>query len=181
MKFRFPKYSPIDNIILCINFSHLFYKWLSFGILKLFCQMFYGYVFAFRSKYSFLSLAFKIFNIMIIIWLLIYLYNLIMNLLNIDYINLIEKMKFSIPNDDSGTYINIYFNMLYIYFIYIYIYSAYIVKYSLSDSQFDIIANIDADKTISGNFVDYLLLSKYADDFISNYSSTYPELNKPIK
>ena len=71
--------------------------------------------------------------------------------------------------------------MLYIYFIYIYIYSAYIVKYSLSDSQFDIIANIDADKTISGNFVDYLLLSKYADDFISYYSSTYPELNKPDK
>jgi len=180
MKFRFPKYSPIDNIILCINFSHLFYKWLSFGILKFTCQMFYGYVFAFRSKYSFLSLAFKIINIMIIIGLLIYLYNLIMNLLNIDYISLIEKMKFSIPNDDSGTYINIYFNMLYIYFIYIYIYSAYIVKYSLSDSQFDIIANIDADKTISGNFVDYLLLSKYADDFISNYSLIYPELNKPI-
>jgi hypothetical protein len=181
LKFRFPKLSPIDNIILCINFSHLFYKWLSFGILKFTCQIFYGYVFAFRSKYSFLSLAFKIINIMIIIGLLIYLYNLIMNLLNIDYINLIEKMKFSIPNDDSGTYINIYFNMLYIYFIYIYIYSAYIVKYSLSDSQFDIIANIDADKTISGNFVDYLLLSKYADDFISYYSSTYPELNKPDK
>ena len=104
-----------------------------------------------------------------------------MDLLNIDYISLIEKMKFSIPNDDTGTYINIYLNMLYIYLIYIYIYSAYIVKYSLSDSQYDIIANIDADKTISGNFVDYLLLSKYADDFISNYSSIYPELNKPIK
>lgn len=180
MKFRFPKYSPIDNIILCINFSHLFYKWLSFGILKFTCQMFYGYVFAFRSKYSILSLIFKIINIMIIIGLLIYLYNLFMDLMNIDYISLIEKMKFSIPNDDTGTYINIYFNMLYIYFIYIYIYSAYIVKYSLSDSQFDIIANIDADKTISGNFIDYLLLSKYADDFISNYSLAYPELNKPI-
>jgi hypothetical protein len=101
-----------------------------------------------------------------------------MDLLNIDYIYLIEKMNFSIPNNDSETYIKIFFNILYIYFIYIYIYSVYIVKYSLSDSQFDIIANIDADKTISGNFVDYLLLSKYADDFISNYSSTYPELNK---
>ena len=180
MKFQFPKYSPIDNIILCINFSHLFYKWLSFGILKFTCQMFYGYVFAFRSKYSILSLIFKIINIMIIIGLLIYLYNLFMDLMNIDYISLIEKMKFSIPNDDTGTYINIYFNMLYIYFIYIYIYSAYIVKYSLSDSKFDIIANIDADETISGNFIDYLLLSKYADDFISNYSLAYPELNKPI-
>jgi hypothetical protein len=178
LKFKYPKYSVIDNIILCINFSHLFYKWLSFGILKFTCQMFYGYIFAFRSKNSFFSLTFKIFNIMIIIGLLIYLYNIIMDLLNIDYIYLVEKMNFSIPNNDSETYIKIFFNILYIYFIYTYIYSAYIVKYSLSDSQFDIIANIDADKTISGNFVDYLLLSKYADDFISNYSSTYPELNK---
>jgi len=178
LKFNYPEYSLIDNIILCINFSHLFYKWLSFGILKFTCQMFYGYIFAFRSKNSFFSLTFKLFNIMIIIGLLIYLYNIIMDLLNIDYIYLIEKMNFSIPNNDSETYIKIFFNILYIYFIYIYIYSVYIVKYSLSDSQFDIIANIDADKTISGNFVDYLLLSKYADDFISNYSSTYPELNK---
>jgi len=180
-KFTWPRFSPIDNIILCINFSHLFYKWLSFSILKFTCQMFYGFIFAFRSKYSIISLTFKIFNILIILVLLIYLYNIIMELLNVNYINLLEKMKFSLPNDDTGTYVKIFLNMIYIFLIYIYIYAVYIVKYSLSDSQYDIIANIDADKTISGNFVDYLLLYKYTDELISKYTSIYPDLNELSK
>jgi hypothetical protein len=181
VKFTWPRFSPIDNIILCINFSHLFYKWLSFSILKFTCQMFYGFIFAFRSKYSIISLTFKIFNILIILVLLIYLYNIIMELLNVNYINLLEKMKFSLPNDDTGTYVKIFLNMIYIFLIYIYIYAVYIVKYSLSDSQYDIIANIDADKTISGNFVDYLLLYKYTDELISKYTSIYPDLNELSK
>ena len=177
LKFKYPNLNLIDNIVLCINFSHLFYNWLSFGILKFSCQLFYGYIFAFRSKYSIISLIFKIFNILIILGLLIYLYNILMDLLNIDYIYLLEKMKFTMStNDDTETYVKIYLNMLYMFFVYIYIYSAYIIKYSLSDSQFDIIANTDADKTISGNFVDYLLLSKFIDDMISKYTSIYPDL-----
>jgi hypothetical protein len=56
-------------------------------------------------------------------------------------------------------------------------YSIYIIKYSLEDSQFDIIANIDSDDTISSEFIDYLLLSNHVNELLK-YESLYPHITE---
>jgi hypothetical protein len=82
--------------------------------------------------------------------------------------------SFTASPEDQISYINIPYYILIIYLILIYLYSTYIIKYSLEDSKFDIISNIDADETTSSKFIDYLLLSRYADELLK-YKSLYSE------
>jgi hypothetical protein len=86
--------------------------------------------------------------------------------------------SFTASPEDQMLYINIPYYILIIYLILVYLYSTYIIKYSLEDSQFDIISNIDADDTISSEFIDYLLLSKYAEEMLKYESLYYEELKK---
>lgn len=183
VKVNNPKYNFVDKLIYLINFSHLFYKRITFGLLYISCRIFYNFVFNFRSNYSILSLLYKIFNILFILYLISYLYSAFIELLNIDYIKLLKNINYSnftVSSDDSDektSYSYIPYYILVIYLILIYIYSTYIIKYSLSDSQFDIIANIDADSTISLSFVDYLLLRRYAEEMLK-YKPLYPETDR---
>ena len=180
LKYYFPQLNIVDRFIYLINFSHLFYKRLTLALLNLSCRVFYKFVSYFRSKYNFLSLLYKIINIIIIIWLIFYLLTICTELLNIDYVKLLKNINYSnftvkdASAEDKISYINIPYNILIIYIILIYIYSTYIIKYSLEDSQFDIIANIDSDDTTSLKFIDYLLLSNHINELLK-YESLYPK------
>ena len=185
IKVKYPTMNIVDKLIFLINFSHLFYKRITFGLIYISCRIFYIFVSYFRSNNSIISLLYKIFNVLFILYLLSYLYSAFIELLNIDYIKLLTNINYSnftvkdSSSDEKTSYSYIPYYILIIYLILIYIYSTYIIKYSLSDSQFDIIANIDADSTISLSFVDYLLLLRYAEEMLK-YKPLYNEHDNTI-
>jgi hypothetical protein len=95
LKYYFPQLNIVDRFIYLINFSHLFYKRLTLALLNLSCRVFYNFVSTFRSKYNFLSLLYKIINIIIIISLIFYLLTICTELLNIDYVKLLKNINYS--------------------------------------------------------------------------------------
>jgi hypothetical protein len=163
-----------NRLISFFNFSFLYYKLVTFGILRISCVIYYNLL-SRLSKYTILSILFKIFNIGFIIFLLGYLYKIITELVSIDYINLLKKINInniaSISPEDRAIYTDIGLYIFITYLIYIYIYSVYIIRYSLSESKFDIMTNIDADDKTALEFVENVLVSNYTSDLISIFTS----------
>jgi hypothetical protein len=165
------------NIVIAFfNFSFLYYKLVTFGILRISCVIYY-YLLSRLSKYTILSILFKIFNIGFIIFLLGYLYKIITDLLGIDYITLLKKTKYDklseLSPEDKAIYTDIGLYIFITYLIYIYIYSVYIIRYSLSESKFDIMTNIDADDKTALEFVENVLVSNYMSELISIFTSLH--------
>jgi hypothetical protein len=163
-----------NRLISFFNFSFLYYKLVTFGILRISCVIYYNLL-SRLSKYTILSILFKIFNIGFIIFLLGYLYKIITELVSIDYIDLLKKINInniaSISPEDRAIYTDIGLYIFITYLIYIYIYSVYIIRYSLSESKFDIMTNIDADDKTALEFVENVLVSNYTSDLISIFTS----------
>jgi hypothetical protein len=166
-----------NRLISFFNFSFLYYKLVTFGILRISCVIYYNLL-SRLSKYTILSILFKIFNIGFIIFLLGYLYKIITELVSIDYIDLLKKINInniaSISPEDRAIYTDIGLYIFITYLIYIYIYSVYIIRYSLSESKFDIMTNIDADDKTALEFVENVLVSNYMSDLISIFTSLQP-------
>jgi len=165
-----------NRLISFFNFSFLYYKLVTFGILRISCVIYYNLL-SRLSKYTILSILFKIFNIGFIIFLLGYLYKIITELVSIDYIDLLKKINInnitSISPEDRAIYTDIGLYIFITYLIYIYIYSVYIIRYSLSESKFDIMTNIDADDKTALEFVENVLVSNYTSDLISIFTSLH--------
>ena len=165
-----------NQLISFFNFSFLYYKLVTFGILRISCVIYYNLL-SRLSKYTILSILFKIFNIVFIIFLLGYLYKIITELVSIDYIVLLKKIKInniaSISPEDRAIYTDIGLYIFITYLIYIYIYSVYIIRYSLSESKFDIMTNIDADDKTALEFVENVLVSNYTSGLISIFTSLH--------
>jgi hypothetical protein len=166
------------NIVIAFfNFSILYYKLITFGILRISCVIYY-HLLSRLSKYTILSILFKIFNIGFIIFLLGYLYKIITDLLGIDYITLLSNIKYQSPSEisqeDRAIYQDIALYIFITYLIYIYIYSVYIIRYSLSESKFDIMTNIDADDKTALEFVENELILSYTSDLISIFTALKP-------
>jgi hypothetical protein len=62
------------------------------------------------------------------------------------------------------------------YFIGIFFYSIYIIRYSLSDFDYDIIGNRDADSKISTKYLNYILLKTHNEGLLSKFVNIYPEI-----
>ena len=166
------------NIVIAFfNFSILYYKLVTFGILRISCVIYY-HLLSRLSKYTILSILFKIFNIGFIIFLLGYLYKIITDLLGIDYITLLSNIKYESPSEisqeDRAIYQDIALYIFITYLIYIYIYSVYIIRFSLSESKFDIMTNIDADDKTALEFVENELVSSYTSDLITIFTALKP-------
>jgi hypothetical protein len=165
-----------NRLISFFNFSFLYYKLVTFGILRISCVIYYNLL-SRLSKYTILSILFKIFNIGFIIFLLGYLYKIITELVSIDYIDLLKKININnianISPEDRAIYTDIGLYIFITYLIYIYIYSVYIIRYSLSESKFDIMTNIDADDKTALEFVENVLVSNYTSDLISIFTSLH--------
>jgi hypothetical protein len=63
--------------------------------------------------------------------------------------------------------------MLHLYLIGIYVYSMYITRYSLTDKEFDILTNVDAQEVHSANQINNLLLQKYAGNTLAAFDAVY--------
>ena len=171
------------NIVIAFfNFSLLYYKLVTFGILRISCVIYY-HLLSRLSKYTILSILFKIFNIGFIIFLLGYLYKIITDLLGIDYITLLSNIKYESPSEisqeDRAIYQDIALYIFITYLIYIYIYSVYIIRFSLSESKFDIMTNIDADDKTALEFVENVLVSSYTSDLITIFTALKPSTSEP--
>ena len=166
-----------NKVITFFNFSLLYYKLVTFGILRISCVIYY-HLLSRLSKYTILSILFKIFNIGFIIFLLGYLYKIITDLLGIDYITLLSNIKYESPSEisdeDRAIYQDIALYIFITYLIYIYIYSVYIIRFSLSESKFDIMTNIDADDKTALEFVENELVSSYTSDLITIFTALKP-------
>ena len=174
------KHKLIHYITHFINYVHLFYKWLTFNLLKNISQ---GYLFICKlCKYrlNITSFVMNFLNIWILIYLVSYLFTSIIDLLSIDYITLLANINYDGKGGDSTMSIvnhklnsTIFYYLLCIYLISIYIYSAYLIRYSKSSSEYDIISNFDADATITENYLNNLLLSEYASNMSSSFDFSY--------
>jgi hypothetical protein len=102
---------------------------------------------------------------------------IILELLNINYMSLLSNMKFGsspvIPDDDYDKHMAIYKYIASLYLIGIYMYSMYLTRYSLTEKQFDMLTNIDAEDVNSTKQIYNLLLQEYAKKMLSNFNSVY--------
>jgi hypothetical protein len=167
-----------NPMISFFNFSFLFYKLGTFGILRYSCIIYY-YLLSRLSKYTILSILFKIFNIVFIIYLLGYLYKIITELISIDYITLLKETEYDklseLSHENRALYTDIALYIFITYLIYIYIYSVYIIRYSLSESKFDIMTNIDADDKTALEFVENVLVSNYTSELVDIFTGLKPD------
>ena len=179
-KLPFLKYSLIHYITHYVNYVHLFYKWLTFNLLK---NISLGYLFICKLckyKWNITSVVMNIINICILFYLISYLFTSIIDLFKIDYMTLLANINYDGKGGDTTMSIvnhktnsTIFYYLLCIYLISIYIYSAYLIRYSKSSSEYDIISNFDAEDSITENYLNNLLLSEYASNMYSNFDSSY--------
>jgi hypothetical protein len=165
-----------------VNFCHLFYEGLFYGIIMVFCNSYY-YLCKNSNSYSIGSIITNICNILLIIFAFGMLYYALMELLNVDYISLLNKIRFEqLPTnwfDDESDAIAFRNMIMYIfltYFIGIFFYSIYIIRYSLSDFDYDIIGNRDADSKISTKYLNYILLKTHNEGLLSKFVNIYTEI-----
>ena len=172
------KFFNFIPVITCaINFCHLFYEYVTFGITIILCS-YYCIIFCKNSNsYSIGSIIANIFNILIIISAFVMLYYAFMELLNIDYYSLLQDLKpdkFWFTEDgNQETFINMILYIFLSYIIIIYFYSIYIVRYSLTANEYDIIGNKDADYKVSIKYINYILLKTYNEGLLSKYMRKY--------
>jgi hypothetical protein len=176
----------ISAIVSFINYCYLFYNFITYYLV---CTISYFYFYILckycNSNYTILNIFLKLVNIVIIIALVICVFMIILEMLNINYIQLLQNMDFGIGNQvlegsdiETNSFIYIYLGAL--YFIGIYMYSIYIVRYGISNKEFEMITNKDAKEINSTNYINNLLLNKYVDNMLSKFNSVYDGDQKEI-
>jgi hypothetical protein len=176
----------ISAIVSFINYCYLFYNFITYYLV---CTISYFYFYILckycNSNYTILNIFLKLVNIVIIIALVICVFMIILEMLNINYIQLLQNMDFGIGNQvlegsdiETNSFIYIYLGAL--YFIGIYMYSIYIVRYGISNKEFEMITNKDAKEINSTNYINNLLLNKYVDNMLSKFNSVYDGDEKEI-
>jgi len=174
-----------------INYVHLFYKWITFNILRIMSNYIYWSIcYIGKYKLNIINVIVNILNICILIYLVIYIITSIIELFKIDYIKLLANINYGGKGGDTTTSIvnhklnsTIFYHLFMIYLISIFLYAAYLIRYSRNSSEYDIISNSDADDVITKNYLNNLLLSEYASNMLSNFNFIYTsdELSKVSK
>lgn len=175
------RFNIIHKFTNFINYIFLFYNSFIFLIVKYTCVLYY-FLFCILSK-SNITLVYIICNLLnlaLIIFLIGYSFASILELLNIDYIDLLSNIKLTgggivIPAAYNGVFTKVIRYFVILYCIMIYLYCAYLVRYGLNESQYDILSNPDADFNISINYISNILLSQYSTDILSNINAIYTD------
>jgi hypothetical protein len=108
-------------------------------------------------------------------------------LLNMNLFGMLSKMNFNggtiIDENDWEKHKAFYNYMLHLYLIGIYVYSIYITRYSLTDKEFDILTNVDAQEEHSTKHLNNLLLQNYIGNMRTAFDAVYSgdELDKATK
>ena len=167
--------SYISNFI---NYCIMFYNMITY-YLVIFVSYYYYYLLCkySRSNYIIINLFFKLLNIFIIFSVASYFLIIMLELLNMNLFSMLSKMNFSggtiITDDEWDKHKAFYNYMFHLYLIGIYVYSMYITRYSLTDKEFDILTNVDAQEVHSANHINNLLLQKYVGNTIAAFDAVY--------
>ena len=154
---KYPKGILLTNVISYVNFCSLFYSLITITLINVSSYVYYYLLCRYSaSNYTIISLFFKIINIIIVIALVSYVINTVLNLLNINYCML--------SNENGGEDCNskyVYWYLVYLYLIAIYAYSMYLMRYGRTDIEYDVLVNADATPEYSKQYIDLILLERY--------------------
>jgi hypothetical protein len=78
-----------------------------------------------------------------------------------------------IPDEDYDKHQTIYKYILHLYLIGIYVYSMYITRYGLTEKEYDILTNVDAQEVHSSNHLNNLFLQTYIGNILETFNSKY--------
>jgi len=167
-----PKGAALTKIIHYINYCSLFYSFVTNIIISLFSYLYYYVICRYsNSSYTIISLFFKIINIVIIVSLLSYSMNTILNLLNISYCQASNDNTSNTSEENCGDSANMYYYMVYLYLIAIYIYSMYLMRYGRTDTEYDLLVNVDVEYQHSLDYIRLLLVEKYLTNIIAMFAT----------
>jgi hypothetical protein len=154
---KYPKGILLTNVISYVNFCSLFYSLITITLIDVSSYVYYYLLCRYSaSNYTIISLFFKIINIILIISLVSYVINTVLNLLNINYCMLSNENG---GEDCDSKYV--YWYMVYLYLIAIYVYSMYLMRYGRTDIEYDVLVNADAAPEHSKQYIHLLLLERY--------------------
>jgi hypothetical protein len=167
--------SYISNFV---NYCIMFYNMITYYLVIFVSYYYYSLLCKYsRSSYIIINLFFKFLNLFIIFLVASYLLVIILELLNMNLFSMLSKMNFNggtiIADNEWEKHKAFYNYMLHLYLIGIYVYSMYITRYSLTDKEFDILTNVDAQEVHSANQINNLLLQKYAGNTLAAFDAVY--------
>lgn len=152
-----PKGKALAYMISYVNFCSLFYSLITITLIDVSSYVYYYLLCRYSaSNYTIISLFFKIINIILIISLVSYVINTVLNLLNINYCMLSNENG---GEDCDSKYV--YWYIVYLYLIAIYVYSMYLMRYGRTDIEYDVLVNPDAIPEHSKQYIHLLLLERY--------------------
>ena len=167
-----PKGAALTKIIHYVNYCSLFYSFVTNIIISLFSYLYYYVICRYsNSSYTIISLFFKIINIVIIVSLLSYSMNTILNLLNLSYCQASNDNTGNTSEENCGDSANMYYYMVYLYLIAIYIYSMYLMRYGRTDTEYDLLVNVDVEYQHSVDYIRLLLVEKYLTNIIAMFAT----------
>jgi len=172
-----PKGKALAYMISYVNFCSLFYSLITITLINVSSYVYYYLLCRYSaSNYTIISLFFKIINIIIIIALVSYVINTVLNLLNINYCML--------SNENGGEDCNskyVYWYLVYLYLIAIYAYSMYLMRYGRTDIEYDVLVNPDRTPEHSKQYIHLLLLERYLTNIKAMFDVySGAELNKAV-
>ena len=97
--------------------------------------------------------------------------NTILNLLNISYCQASNDNTSNTSEENCGDSANIYYYMVYLYLIAIYIYSMYLMRYGRTDTEYDLLVNVDVEYQHSSDYIRLLLVEKYLTNIIAMFAT----------
>ena len=170
-----------------INYCGMFYTMITYYIVFFISYYYYYFLCKYsRSNNLIINLFFKFLNFLIMFLVASYVLVILLELLNINYFKLLSNMRYNgdgksiIPDEDYDKHINIYKYILHLYLIGIYVYSMYITRYGLTEKEYDILTNVDAQEVHSSNHLNNLFLQTYIGNMLETFNSKYTteELDK---
>ena len=170
-----------------INYCGMFYTMITYYIVFFMSYYYYYFLCKYsRSNNLIINLFFKFLNFLIMFLVASYVLVILLELLNINYFKLLSNMRYNgdgksiIPDEDYDKHINIYKYILHLYLIGIYVYSMYITRYGLTEKEYDILTNVDAQEVHSSNHLNNLFLQTYIGNMLETFNSKYTteELDK---
>ena len=163
-----PKATLLTKMSNYVNYCSLFYSFITISIINLSSYFYYYLLCRYsQSNYTIVSLFFKIINVIIIISLVSYTINMILNILNINYC-LLSNDPTNGGVCDNSEYV--YWYLVQLYLIVIYMYSMYLMRYGRTELEYDILVNVDTESSDRTHYIDLILIERYLTNIDAMFS-----------
>ena len=163
-----PKATLLTKMSNYVNYCSLFYSFITISIINFSSYIYYYLLCRYsQSNYTIVSLFFKIINVIIIISLVSYTINMILNILNINYC-LLSNDPTNGGVCDNSEYV--YWYLVQLYLIVIYMYSMYLMRYGRTELEYDILVNVDTESSDRTRYIDLILIERYLTNIDAMFS-----------